>query len=492
MLATANLELPDKISMYLALCVGVEASDVPNRQNIGNRGEFAGDWISRSSMSETKRSITGTKSITSSNAMMWTFAFLTLCAIAWTLFLHDKFAELSASDRSVGRELRVGVQLMNAALFRFQLSGDNRDRSEFQQTSRELTAKMTDAKRVMPGLVDDAVIAYEGFLSKSDEFLGDPVKSVRKDTASTLNETLASHAEPVLLAADQLRKREEGARREKLGRFKQFQVYAVVLDIVLVLATAFAAVRVWKTRPRVRTDQEERLVALGALAAGVAHEVRNPLTAIKFRLFSLGSTLGSSVSSHEDFQLIRREIDRLERIVQDFLNFAKPVEPNFSIVEASEMLRLTRNLLTPELDKRSIQVHIDAESPINFSADPEQIQQVLINLAQNAADSMQDGGSITLRARQGAASIRNRTEPVAIVEVADTGAGVPQEIERKLFDPFVTSKEGGLGLGLSIAARIIEKHGGLIQCATNPKHGTTFTVILPRERNGNGSSNSAH
>lgn len=381
---------------------------------------------------------------------------------------------------------------MNAALFRFQLSGDDRDRSEFQQSSREIAAGLIDAKRSRPEMVNTAANAFEAFLSKSDDLLGNPFKSVRKDTASILHDTLTSNAEPVLLAADELRTNEERVKREQLDRFKKLQAYAVGLDLALVAATFLAAVQLWKSRPNVRTDQEERLVALGTLAAGVAHEIRNPLTAIKFRLFSLGTALGPAVSTQEDFLLIRREIDRLERIVQDFLNFSKPVEPKFSVVEASDMLRSTRNLLSPELEKRGIAVQVDAETPITFSADPEQIQQVLINLAQNAADSMQEGGSITLRARQGAASLRNRSEPVAIVEVADTGAGVPPEIERTLFNPFVTSKEGGAGLGLSIAARIVEKHGGLIQCATNPKHGTTFTVILPRERNGNGSPNSAY
>jgi len=444
-------------------------------------------------MSETNHSSGGIKKATSlPKAMMWIFSFLAFVFIAITLVLHDKIAELAASDRSVGREIRISVQLMNAALFRFQLSGDERDRSEFQQISRELTAKLANAKVSATGIMDEVLKAYDEFLLKSDELLSRAVKSVRKDTAAILNETLSANAEPVLLAADHLRKAEENLKRRRSEDLNQLQLYAVILDIVLVVATAVAIVFTLKNRPQVRSEREERLVALGTLAAGVAHEIRNPLTAIKFRLFSLGTALGSAVSSHEDFQLIRREIGRLERIVQDFLNFAKPIEPSFSIVEARAMLRSTRNLLAPELDKRSIQMNIEAEASINFSADPDQIQQVLINLTQNAADSMQDGGSITLRARQGIASLNNRSEPVAIVEVADTGAGVPPEIERKLFDPFVTSKEGGAGLGLSIAARIVEKHGGLIQCATSPKHGTTFTVILPRERNRNGSSNSTH
>ena len=444
-------------------------------------------------MSETNHTTGGTKKITSPpKVTAWICGLLALVSVVCTIVVHDKLAKLTTSDQSIGRELRSGVQVLTAALFRFQLSGEDRDRAEFQQISRELARKLSDVRRATPGIVDDAAAAYEAFLSKSDAFMGSPVRSVRKDTASNLYETLALNAEPVLAAADKVRATEESLKQAKLERFQQLQLLAIVLDFAFILATCMAAIGVWKNRPQVRTEQEERLVVLGTVAAGVAHEIRNPLTAIKFRLFSLGTALGTSVSTHEDFQLIRREIDRLERIVQDFLNFTKPVEPRFSLVEADQMLRSTRSLLAPELNKRSIQIHIDSEPPINFSADPEQVQQVLINLAQNAADSMPDGGAITLRARKGAASLRNRSEPVAIVEVADTGGGVPPEIERKLFDPFVTSKEAGVGLGLSIAARIVEKHGGLIQFASHPKHGTTFTVILPRERNGNGSANSAH
>jgi signal transduction histidine kinase len=444
-------------------------------------------------MSETNRSTSGTHQTAAHRKIwLWTLCFFSLIAGGLTLVLHDEIVRSAASEFSVGRELRMGVHGLTAALFRFQLSGEDRDRSEFQEVARRLSATLADAKRTMPGIVDTATIAYERFLSKSDELLSRTVKAIRKDTATILNQMLEANAAPVISAADQLQKTEKKLKWERLERLNQLQAYTIIVDIGLFILTGLTANRLWKQRPQGRTEKEDRLVALGTLAASVAHEIRNPLTAIKFHLFRLNAALSSSSSANEDFQLISREIERLDRIVQDFLRFAKPSKLNFAYLDADALLRSTRNLLAPELSKRHIEINIDAVQPIKFYADCDQLQQVLVNLTQNAADSMPDGGSITLRARRGATSIRSRNEPVAIVDVADTGAGVPSELERKLFDPFVTTKEGGVGLGLSIAARIVEKHGGLIQYATHPKHGTTFSIILPRERSGIGNENSAH
>ena len=119
-------------------------------------------------------------------------------------------------------------------------------------------------------------------------------------------------------------------------------------------------------------------------------------------------------------------------------------------------------------------------SPARVQIDPQQIQQVLINLIQNAADSIGQNGTVTLRARTGVKRLADRATEVVILEVADTGTGIAPEVEKRLFDPFFTTKETGTGLGLSIAARIVEKHGGALQYQTQVNRGTTFGVVLPR------------
>jgi signal transduction histidine kinase len=117
---------------------------------------------------------------------------------------------------------------------------------------------------------------------------------------------------------------------------------------------------------------------------------------------------------------------------------------------------------------------------MRINVHPAQIKLVLINLVQNAADSIGRNGTITLRARHDRKSLSNGETDVVILEVADTGKGIPPDVEKRLFDPFFTTKDNGTGLGLSIAAGIVQKHGGLLQYQTRLNHGTTFGIVLPQ------------
>jgi signal transduction histidine kinase len=227
-------------------------------------------------------------------------------------------------------------------------------------------------------------------------------------------------------------------------------------------------------------ERQEKLASLGMLAAGVAHEIRNPLTAIKAWLFLQQKHLRPGSPEHIDTQVIADEVNRLENIVKDVLLVARPSEPRLTTVSADEPLRQVHALLKPQLEKAGIRLAFADSVPARIQIDPQQIQQVLINLIQNAADSIGQEGDITLRARLDTKRLADRTTEVVILEVADTGKGIAPEVEKRLFDPFFTTKETGTGLGLSIAARIVEKHGGALQYQTQPGHGTTFGIVLPR------------
>jgi signal transduction histidine kinase len=224
--------------------------------------------------------------------------------------------------------------------------------------------------------------------------------------------------------------------------------------------------------------RQEKLASLGVLAAGVAHEIRNPLTAIRFRLFSLRKALPHAASDSEDVTVIASELDRLERIVNDFLRFARPSEPEFVSLPVQRLLKEVIDLLEPQLAKSGVDLKLEASDPLWVRADTQQIKQVMINLIQNAGESVQRDGAITVRAYEARNGLRHRNGLVA-VEVSDTGKGVSKDVAARLFDPFFTTKEGGTGLGLPIAARIMEKHGGTIRYKTNSDGGAAFSILLP-------------
>jgi signal transduction histidine kinase len=249
---------------------------------------------------------------------------------------------------------------------------------------------------------------------------------------------------------------------------------------ILVYRGMIAPLQVGLTESRSIIERQEKLASLGILASGVAHEIRNPLTAIKFRLFSLRKAL-PEVAENEDASVIRDEINRLEGIVQDFLQFARPSQPKLSKTDVNHILEDVYRLLNPQLQKEAIELKLenDFEKAILMYADAQQVKQVLINLVQNSAESIGRNGTITLRARREIAELDSRARPVAILSVSDTGNGIPPEVEARLFDPFFTTKEGGTGLGLAVSARIVEKHGGLLRYETEVNHGTTFEVVLP-------------
>jgi len=173
------------------------------------------------------------------------------------------------------------------------------------------------------------------------------------------------------------------------------------------------------------------------------------------------------------------EIDRLERIVSEFLQFARPAEPELKTMPADKLLQEIQNLLRSDLASRSIELKLELRADATIRVDSDKMKQVLINFIQNGADSMEKGGTVTLRLRQDRQLLNGKWVTAVIIDIADQGKGIPPEVQKRLFDPFFTTKEAGTGLGLPIAARIVEKHGGAIQYETQVNRGTTFSIVLP-------------
>jgi two-component system sensor histidine kinase PilS (NtrC family) len=225
-----------------------------------------------------------------------------------------------------------------------------------------------------------------------------------------------------------------------------------------------------------RVRRNERLAALGGLAASVAHEIRNPLAAI-----SGSAELLASLSLEDDdarlLSVIRRESHRLSRLVDDLLAFTRPRPPQTRPVDLAQATREACDAIgtDPAVAEIAIRHELRGEpgdEPPRAELDSAQLSQVLWNLLRNAAEALQGKGSIVVAVTPG--------ERVHTIEVIDDGPGIPSEVLERVFDPFFTTKEAGTGFGLAIAHRVVEDNGGTIVCRSRPGEGCTFTLEFPR------------
>jgi signal transduction histidine kinase/putative methionine-R-sulfoxide reductase with GAF domain len=219
--------------------------------------------------------------------------------------------------------------------------------------------------------------------------------------------------------------------------------------------------------------RSDKLAALGQLAAGIAHEIRNPLTSINILIHSMTEDLPSGDSHKEDLEVIEEEINRINQIVDQFLRFAKPAPPLLEKGDVLSVFEETLQLLRPQIEKQQIFVRKEFQALPIVQMDREQMKQATLNLLLNAIQAMPAGGHLTLKARN------SENGQWVHLSIQDSGIGIPGEDLNKLFDPFFSTKEGGIGLGLSIAHRIIDQHHGKIEVESAPGKGTLFTVWLP-------------
>jgi two-component system sensor histidine kinase PilS (NtrC family) len=218
----------------------------------------------------------------------------------------------------------------------------------------------------------------------------------------------------------------------------------------------------------------DRLAVVGGLAAGLAHEIRNPLASMCGSIEVLGASPGLDEQERRLMSVVRSEAERLEALVREFLSFAKPISPAFEELDGSRAVTETVELFRQEVAERGLELVARAEEPVFVRADPGQLRQVLWNLLGNAADATGPGGRVEVRV--------SRQAGEGILEVADTGHGIADEDLQRIFDPFFTTKERGTGLGLAIVHRIVEAHSGHLSVVSEVGKGTTFRVVLPIAR----------
>lgn len=217
--------------------------------------------------------------------------------------------------------------------------------------------------------------------------------------------------------------------------------------------------------------QAEKLASLGELAAGIVHEVRNPLASIKGAVEILEDAKTSSEARHEFANLAKTEVDRLDRLVGEFLRFARPTSLTVNKNNLNEIADSVRSLLESQALSQGVSVRTDFDKDLpDVMGDREQIKQVILNLAINSLQAMPAGGTLRFRSF--------RYDGYCHLAVDDTGEGVNAELVPKIFDPFFTTKDKGIGLGLSVAYKIAAQHNGRLRFRPS-ESGSTFELELP-------------
>ncbi len=239
---------------------------------------------------------------------------------------------------------------------------------------------------------------------------------------------------------------------------------------------------------REQMNRIERLALLGELAAGIAHEIRNPLGGIK----SAAQVLRDSFTDEDmEVQLIDRiikEVDKANKLLKEFFKFARPTPPRFVPTDIEMIVDSVYLLLAPRFKKHDIQFIEEAQPQLpQVFVDETQMEQVILNLFMNAIDAMPNGGKLIVKMYRRQVpiteqSILDQSQPqmeYVVVEVTDTGVGIPERLLPKIFNPFFTTKKEGVGLGLSICSRLIEENRGKIDVVSQVGKGTTFILALP-------------
>jgi two-component system sensor histidine kinase HydH len=221
-----------------------------------------------------------------------------------------------------------------------------------------------------------------------------------------------------------------------------------------------------------RMKRSERLFALGQLSAGLAHEIRNPLASVAGAAGILQRNSNLGRKDAECLEIISKECQRLNRLVGNFLDFARPRTPHYQQIDIVPVLDSVLALASHASGSERIELRKEVFPQLPaVESDPELLKQVLLNLIMNAIQAMPDGGEVVVSAMP-------RHERI-LIQVKDEGVGINPQDRDRIFDPFFTTKDNGSGLGLSVAHQIVEQHGGMLTAEANPEKGMTFSVSLP-------------
>lgn len=223
----------------------------------------------------------------------------------------------------------------------------------------------------------------------------------------------------------------------------------------------------------------EKIAAVGQIAAGVTHEIKNPLNSLSINaqmlMKALSKELDSESSVHETATHIKYEINRINNILEEFVKFAKFPEPQFYVNDINQVIQEVVNIVDENAKELGVTIHTSLQNDIQpFNFDARQFKEILMNLFQNALKALKNGGSLGVETTMSAGNLT--------IRVTDNGEGIPEKNLDNIFSPFFSTREGGMGLGLSIVQKIVESHGGKITCMSEAGKGTTFKITMSLER----------
>jgi len=310
-----------------------------------------------------------------------------------------------------------------------------------------------------------------------NELIGKPLSSLSLREKQNVVQSLLNNPED-------LDTRKEGWMRKKNGA--EFPVGFSINNHLDNRGESIGKIVIFRDLTSIYKIQEEilrmdRLVSLGKLSSGIAHELRNPLAGIKTTAQALGEEMTEEDPRREYLQRITKEIDRLNDLLKTFFSFAKPQKLNLTPCHVRDIINEIIPFLIKEIADKGIRFEekYDPQLP-RIKADKTQMHQVFLNLFLNAIQAMPEGGNLKIGVSSfvSAGGDGPRQNFIKAI-VSDTGKGIPPQMIDRIFDPFFTTKPKGIGLGLSIAYQIINKHGGTIKVESQWEKGTSFVITLP-------------
>jgi signal transduction histidine kinase len=404
-------------------------------------------------------------------------------------------AELEAT--SLARQFRAAVDDLHGALLRIGTDVAEDSAIVIQKRRQQLIAwlgarlagELSENERKIAGQIEAETRSYFVKLDALQVTTRNWTEPLDRDTVVMFDDAedrLQSTADDFAAAHDEEVRAFLGASLNSLLRMRNliFVCLALLLAAVAAVAALLYGDVVRPLREQLVDNEallakREKLAALGTLAAGVAHEIRNPLTAMKARLYTLRRA-PLAEDAREDVAALTNEVDRLERIVRDVLGYARPAEAALGQTELAAWLREFAAFVEPELAEARITLAVDATVPATVAIDANQLRQIMLNLVRNAREAMEGRpGRIELALGRERDPSLGRAAEVAVLSVTDNGPGIPAKIQARLFDPFFTTKSTGTGLGLSIVARLVENQRGKISFQSAPGSGSRFAVRLP-------------